>query len=624
MGCLAARSEEALARGDFRVVLDHASGPSGAHLFGRFCHADPALARQLEKHLRTEAAHHPDAIFAEIVHQPEGRIGNVVCRPVFYEYEIPYLGESGVPPERQIPITDLRVSVAGAQVVLRSARLGRRVIPRLSNAHNFLNSQGIYRFLGLLQGQGVAAGTFWDWGPLRDAPFLPRVVHGRLVLSRARWRMTREELTSFGKAQGTQRWQAVQTWRGQHNLPRWVTFADGDRELPVDLDNVLSVETFVDLVRSRDEAILFELYPPPEDLVVQGPEGRFVHEFAVPFHRPVRQPVRLLPARSLCEALPGPSSALRRSFAPGSEWLYAKLYTSPGLADDVLRDVVGPVAQEVLASGAAGGWFFIRYGDPDWHLRLRFHGQPQRLRDEVWAALQQRLAPLLGDGRAWRLQLDTYEREVERYGGPEGIVLAEKLFQIDSEAVLALLAAYPEDAREEVRWRLALCGIDRLLTDLGFGLAMKSAVLKGAREDFAREFRADAALKHQLGEKYRKESRGLETLLGPGEGSDDLLAPGLAILRDRSGRWAVVMDELKQGERTGRLTAPLTSLARSCIHMHVNRLLRSAHRAQELVLYDFLSRCYESRMARACPRQCPPAPQTAAAVRIAPVAIPGG
>ena len=33
--------------------------------------------------------------------------------------------------------------------------------------------------------------------------------------------------------------------------------------------------------------------------------------------------------------------------------------------------------------------------------------------------------------------------------------------------------------------------------------------------------------------------------------------------------------------------------------MHVNRLIRSAQRAHELVLYDLLARLYESKLARA-------------------------
>src|SRR5262249_2895550 len=158
--------------------------PSGATLLGRFCHADPELQREVEAHVRAEEALRPDALFAEIVHLPEGRVGNVLCRPVLREYEIPFLGRSGAPPERQIPLSDLLVSVRDGRVRLRSARLDREVIPRMSNAHNFgWRSLGAYRFLCMLQMQAVAGGLMWDWGPLGSVPYLPRVVHGRLVLS---------------------------------------------------------------------------------------------------------------------------------------------------------------------------------------------------------------------------------------------------------------------------------------------------------------------------------------------------------------------------------------------------------------------------------------------------------
>jgi hypothetical protein len=162
-----APSESAVARGDFRILLRGTRGPSGARLLGRFCHGDATLRAHVEAHLRAEEALQPEALFAEIVHLPQGRLGNILLRPVLRDYEIPYLGRSSVPAERQIPITDLLVSVAGerGEVVLRSARLGRRVIPRLTSAHNFeWESLGIYRFLCALQSQGVAGEIGWDWG----------------------------------------------------------------------------------------------------------------------------------------------------------------------------------------------------------------------------------------------------------------------------------------------------------------------------------------------------------------------------------------------------------------------------------------------------------------------------
>ena len=42
----------------------------------------------------------------------------------------------------------------------------------------------------------------------------------------------------------------------------------------------------------------------------------------------------------------------------------------------------------------------------------------------------------------------------------------------------------------------------------------------------------------------------------------------------------------------------LLDMAARFVHMHLNRLLRSAARAHELVLYDLLSRLYRSALAR--------------------------
>src|SRR5437016_951696 len=129
-------------------------------------------------------------------------------------------------------------------------------------------------------------------------------------------------------------------------------------------------------------------------------------------------------------------------------------------ADRVLGDMMRPLVEQMMNAGAADRWFFIRYGDPEWHLRLRFHGAPEKMYAEVMPALQSAVNPLLDDGRIWRVQLDTYEREVERHGGPEGIVLAERLFHFDSEAALEILEILePGDAGADERWRLAVCGI---------------------------------------------------------------------------------------------------------------------------------------------------------------------
>jgi lantibiotic biosynthesis protein len=590
VAALEAASEEALDDRDFRVLIQSASGPSGARLLGRFCHADDALHGLVADHLRAEERSQPDRVFAEIVHLPEGRVGNILSRPVLRDYEIPYLGDSGACADRQLPASDLLVAVEHDRIVLRSRRLGREVVPRLTSAHNHAwRSLGVYRFLCALQHQGVVPGLTWDWGPLEHAAFLPRVVSGRAVLSRARWNLDERELAAFRESPGGAQFAAVQELRATRALPRWLALADGDNELLVDLDNVLSLEARAHRLKRRASAALVELLPGPDALGATGPEGSYSHQITVPFVR--SSPV---PASS-----PPPTRAAattsERRFPPGSEWLYAKLYTGTATADRVL-DAAGRVVEESLRAKSGDRWFFIRYGDPDWHVRLRVHGDRERLLHETLPALHAATAPLLDRGELWRVQLDTYEREVERYGGDDAIELAEEIFHADSDAVLAILRGLPGDSGAELRWRAAMAGIDLLLEDFGLTLDEKRAIARRARAGYGHEFGVDRAFQREVSRRYRDERAGLEALLGPNPPA--ALRPSVAALGERSAAIRPRVAALRALAGDGRLLMSLSDVAMSVAHMHVNRMLRSAQRAQELVLYEFLDRIYCSAAAR--------------------------
>src|SRR5262249_9635378 len=160
----------------------------------------------------------------------------------------------------------------GDEVRLRSARLGRRVLPRLSSAHNFeIQGHDVYRFLCELQVQGTSAHLGWDWGPLVALPFLPRVVSGRVVLAPSRWWVGRDDIRVLAGSVGARRLRAVRDWKGQRGLPRWVKLAEGDNQLPIDLENALMIETLVELIKARESAVLTEMFPGPDDLWASGP-----------------------------------------------------------------------------------------------------------------------------------------------------------------------------------------------------------------------------------------------------------------------------------------------------------------------------------------------------------------
>jgi thiopeptide-type bacteriocin biosynthesis protein len=276
-----------------------------------------------------------------------------------------------------------------------------------------------------------------------------------------------------------------------------------------------------------------------------------------------------------------------------------KLYGPASAADRLLTGQVEPVLHQFLESGAADRWFFIRYMDPEPHLRLRVRVIGSRGLLEVRPALEALAGALHRDGGIWRIQWDTYEREVERYGGPEGIEIAERVFHADSEAVVEILGMLWGDAGLDARWRLALRGMDRLLDDVELDDRSKLQLMRRAARGFRREFQDEKQLHVELGDKLRRERRALEVLLDSTKDAQSDLLPGLEVLHRRSARLRPLLRELRRWEREGKLDAPVTNIVMSYVHMFANRLLRSAARAHELVLYDFLSRLYESRLAQA-------------------------
>jgi thiopeptide-type bacteriocin biosynthesis protein len=585
---LVAASAEAIDQGDFKLLWHGAFGPSGAMYLGRFCQGDKTLRRRVQQHLDAEASHRPDAIFAEIVHLPQDRIGNVICRPSLRDYEIPYHGGSGVELDRQIPVADLMVRIDGGRIVLRSVRMDREVIPRLTTAHNAPQAElGVYRFLCALQTQGVCHWLAWDWGILESAAFLPRVQAGKLLLSRARWRLGAPDLKRIAGAKGVALMRRVRQLRERIGLPRWVQVIQVDRLLPLDLDNVLCVELFSSLARGKPALDLTEVYPMPDEACVRGPEGGFNHELVVPLQQAVTREAA---------ATPGPPVKHRplALYTPGSEWLYVKIYAGATQGERILLELLPGFVATERQKGSFDRWFYLRYADPHPQLRLRFHGREAQL-TELWGRLQEALGPYVDNGSVWQIQLDTYDPEIERYGGQRGIALSEAIFAADSDACLDLLGLLEPGVE---RWQLTLLSVHRLFEDLHIALPARLRQLGAMRAQLVSEFEFGDSANKSLSRKHRQLRTEAEAVLSPESATNEGVENARSILDLRAQHIVPLGLELHKAQAAGHLDAAVEELALSYVHMTANRLLRSAARAQELVLYELLIGYYRGKLAR--------------------------
>ncbi len=289
----------------------------------------------------------------------------------------------------------------------------------------------------------------------------------------------------------------------------------------------------------------------------------------------------------------------QRNFIIGSEWLYYKLYTGHKTADQILVQIIKPITEVLHKSKCIDKWFFIRYADPKNHLRVRFHWKEGTANElsTIISLLHQYLDPYIKQDLIWKTQIDTYQRELERYGS-SSMVLSESLFHLDSIATVQFLDLIEGDEGETLRWLFGLRSMDYFLKAFDYTLAEKLNLMDSLKTGFGIEFGMSRPLKKQLDNKYRKERENIHHFLSYTSESEPEYAAILDVLEDREKNMIPIAKQLLDLKDKNRLELDLNNLMGSYMHMLMNRLFTSKNRLNEMVCYDFLYRHYKSLQAR--------------------------
>jgi len=595
-GSLLGKSATAIENGDYQFLLEGCGGPSGVTLLARFSQNDAELADALKAFLDVEQAELDNAIYAEIVHLPQPRVGNVLTRSVLREYELVYLANSAVDVNRQINLDDLLVTVKNDEVILYSKTLKKRVLPRLTTAHNFHNGDlAIYKFWGDLQYQHINNVVDWKWGVVDAYPFLPRVVFKNIILHRATWLLEANILDLTPEQKKDIPWllneapTLLQPIRERLRLPRYVIFAEGDNELFIDFENKFSLYVLIETLLKKDKITLREYLNTQENCFVESPAGKHANQIIIPFKNHQTPVVNRIPSLT--------APTIKRTFNTGSEWLYVKIYAGVNTIEDIIKNEL----RTVLANSAGiwKKWFFVRYADPDRHLRIRFFNDE---RSDFWIPLLEQLhqtfGPLEQEGIVWKVQTDTYQREIERYG--ESLMeLSEALFHIDSEIVSSFLTLIEDASDETFRWLFVLKGIDTFLDAFGYNGDEKISILELMYNSFFAEFGSGRDLSDSLNEKYRFYKKDIENTFSAPQTEKE--AKANTLLRYRASKTAPVAQEIIQimTEQYGQDKMQQHIFLMNHIHMFCNKIFSSRPRLHELFVYNFLYRYHNSLKARA-------------------------
>nr|WP_202536985.1 lantibiotic dehydratase [Streptomyces sp. SID8350] len=422
-----AASLKDLQRGRFQLEVVSVSRGAGVST-GRFL---DVLAPSERQALATELADLPaadsDTVPAQLSFPPLLPESAHVTRAPQVLPTLISLQEHCAPKDTVLTPKDLAVGCDGRRMYLAAPERGHRVEAVGMNALNLhTHTPPLARFLIELSRAQCAQVTTFDWGVAAAMPFLPRLRYGRTVLTPARWRLEASELP--GRARPRAEWDtALSEWRAQRGLPRRVLLVEDDRRLFLDLDEGGHRTLLLRHLDRAHQAVLTEA-PEPE---ANGWCGGRAHEIVVPLKatRPPSWPP--LPVPTEARAL---SSAQLQTPAASSV-LLAALYGDPRRQDLLLSQHI-PGLIERLGNPR---WWFIRFRDPDQHLRVRIALPDRRTFAQTARTVSAWADDLRNGGLLADLRYPTSYREMGRWGSGAAWEAAEDVFRADSHAVLAQL-----------------------------------------------------------------------------------------------------------------------------------------------------------------------------------------
>jgi thiopeptide-type bacteriocin biosynthesis protein len=565
------------------LYLEHCGWPAGTAMLGRLASSDRNFGQILDEIAETEARLYEPAIVAEIVHTPNDCLGNFASAP-YRNYQL----QTQVSADGQeVNLADLLVSIKGNNVVLRSSKLGKRIIPRLNTAYNYgMTALPVYQFLADLQCQDskYELGFNLDILPKLGVTKTPRIVYGGVILALKTWYITNADLQQLLKEIAVDYYGAWAKFIKYWNLPEAFVFTDTDNELVVHTNSRLEVAAWLSSCKKKNEIILQEYIGERNNIMLKKKDEKLIgNQFVAVLKRGEKI------TGKYAGMAPLSTNAAKRQFFPGDEWLYVKLYCGVKTADQIIGNELIQLSKKLYHDDLIDQWFYIRYADPEPHIRFRVHLASVFALGRVIQSINSSFAALIRSKQIWKVQFDTYERELERYG-EASIELVEQLFFNDSLAIASLISrADMTENFEEVRWLWGLLSIDRLLNDFDFQLPQKIELMELLVASSYPEANYDNLLSKQLTFKYRHYRNKIEGLFAEGAPviGDDLLR-----YRSLNNRPATLL--LSELISSGTVPQDLNLLVISLIQMTMNRLFKTRQRVHELGVYDFLLLYYKS------------------------------
>lgn len=567
-GEIKAHSFEELDKGNFEILLNPSNGSDEAgKTFGRFIDIlNTDVLEELKiSHKNLQEEYLKEGVLVDTNYLSSFlRVNNLIIGENYSDYDL-NLGVTNNNSIKNINLKDVYVGANPERFYFKSKKLNKELIFTSGNMLNYNLAPPIYRFM-----RDVSKSRFDNWNGLTqnlaiDLPYIPRIKYNKTILQPARWKfninLSYKDLSQHSDSDWIK---YFSKWINEWKVPRFVYMAFSDNKLLLDLKSKTSIYEVRNQLKKTPNIIFIENIMLNENeknqLVTNIENEPFNMECVVPIKKKA----------NLAAPTPIQFNKIDKSYQdkdenyikiPGSEYFYVKIYIPKSLQDEFISKHLIPFANKMKTENKINSFYFIRYKNEEHHLRVRFIGVPTTLRTKFMNDFYNFAEENRRNKKIKKITIDTYEREINRYGGPHLINQAEDFFYHDTKLVYEIL-------------KLNNCSlsIEALAAISIIGILYNSKLSFKEQEEFLLKI----VDKREFLEDFRNYRERLITVADPYRNWEGLIKdPELNVIYktilETTNNVNVYFNKVSESEK--HLWNTKDSILSSIIHMHCNRLI---------------------------------------------------
>lgn len=264
-----------------KILLETVKDSKTTNLLARIGGKNKALKKHIKEVTRTKIQPKQTASLRNMIYLPRYKENNLIIEPLLVSHKTNRIQKTYRTISKQIPLTDIMISVKDNCIQLRSKKEGTYIKPELINISNYKNST-VYRFLKDLQSQSCRSNIGYQWNEIfQNQSFLPRLEYKNCILSKARWLINTETIIDLYKDNLTLN--SITKWRTSLNLPKCAELILDDETLLINFENITVIKMLLESVKDKTNFILEESLI-TEDSIVKQNNQSFNNEFIVSFY----------------------------------------------------------------------------------------------------------------------------------------------------------------------------------------------------------------------------------------------------------------------------------------------------------------------------------------------------